>query len=320
MFILGYYEVGKDINSPSIEFKMKQGGHFNPMQNNAPRFGWTPYAMVTECNKPGNEHMAPGDFAHPHRSLIKPTSNKLDPEEYQKKIAFGSNTNAPRIQPKNKHELMMDKIWVRYDHFSAQEQAWGKTGAYISRHAARSEVEEDEEEKKKKKIESRKRDKIFSERIRTLAKTGKITERSNRDVKVDLTPRQPSFTKGSALGGPKGIPISTVDRFGYTPFALKTELQTEEFQHIGPGTYATRGEPGSIREKTKPTANKSAAFAMTTPRFGRKRRIDMSDGGASRRRDKEERIKRQLDIQMFYGDVTDDQPMQVKEIRPKTTR
>ena len=55
------------------------------MQDNTPRFGWTPYALVTECNRPGNEHMGPGDFAPTHRSMVKPSYSKIDPLELQKK-------------------------------------------------------------------------------------------------------------------------------------------------------------------------------------------------------------------------------------------
>ena len=191
----------------------------------------------------------------------------------------------------------MDKIWVRYDHFKAQEQAWGKAGAYISRHAPCKEEEMTEEQKMAAKKASRKRDQAFSERLHALSKTGKLpVNREQRHQSSGAETERASVTQ-------KGIPMSVAPRFGYTPYARLTELQQPSMSHIGPGAYNNGQETDSIRQRTRVTSNNSAAFAMTTPRFGKKHRVETNDGGARKRREKEARMKRAREQAMFYGDV-----------------
>jgi len=231
-------------------------------------------------------------------------------------VAFGSAKTESRIQKKGKHESMMDKIWVRFDHFAAQEQAWGKTGAWISRHSSRFEQDSNskddhtEEERNAAKKAAKKRDQAFADRLHAFSKTGKAP------VKRDPRHQSTGAETERAEGNQKGIPMSVAPRFGYTPYARLTELQHSAMGHIGPGAYNGGQEMDSIRQRTRVTANNSAAFAMTTPRFGRKKRMDMSDGGGKKRREKDVRMKRAVDVAMFYGDVHHKDDMEMRAAGP----
>jgi len=317
----GYYNTGYDIHKPTIEQRAKGGkyikGLFNPLQDTTERFGYTPYAMTTETQKPGYEHMGPG-FTTPadYQTDFQKKSHR---NAKLKNAAFGSNVDQPRIKPKSKHEQMMDKIWTRFDHIKAGQKYWEEQqGAYISPHEKRfpnrpPEIPEDETKERRK--SARDHDQRFSERLRSIGKTGKpsMHRRRNQDMPTDEPPPE-SRTKGSALGGHQGVAWSVVKRFGHSPFEQKTEMQKVEMAHIGPGLYTKAKEATSIRARTAVSTNNSAAFVPGSPRFGRKRRVDVSDGGASRRAEKMEREKRLTEVNAMYGQTPED------DTRPKTTR
>jgi len=211
--------------------------------------------------------------------------------------------NSPRIQTKSKHELMMDKVWTKFDHVESQKREWAKNGAYISRHEERFKPLHSEDERKELRKTGRRKDEALAERLKSISKTGNAGIRTgNAGLPAELTVANVSHTKGSELGGAKAVAWSVVRRFGQCPFDQVTELMKAEMVHVGPGTYVKATEASSIRARTSVSTNHSAAFVPGTPRFGRKRRVDVSDGGAARRMEKEEREKREAEIQQAYHD------------------
>jgi len=306
----GTYEVQKDPAKQSIEYAVqKLQGYYNPMKDATPRFGYCPTVSTAENQKPGYEHIAPGIHIDGHRSLLRESKQKDG-----SKCAFGLSLSTPRINQKSTHQKMMDQVWTRCDHVEAQRRSWGKTGAHISRSVLRFPkppenicITERPIDMGTMKNVRREQDKKFKDRLRSIQKSGKAEQRRITDEE------RPSTTRDTTLGGHPGVIWTTIKRFGKAPHELKSEMSWTNMSHVGPTTYIKAAESDSIKARTHVAGNQSAAFAGASPRFGRKRRVDVSDGGISRAKAKEERRRQKTVIDGNYGSGSG-------EFRPSTAR
>jgi len=122
----GYYDIENDPNRPTLE-QTELLNNYSPMKDSTPRFGHCAYALTTENQKPGREHISPGMHIEGHGTFIRKTTLK------EGKCAFFMSKTQPRLKGRTQHQKMMDSVANRFDHTADQNRHWGKTGAFISR-------------------------------------------------------------------------------------------------------------------------------------------------------------------------------------------
>lgn len=287
----GYY-TSEDPNRPSLQ-KSLETGYFPSMYPRSPRMAQDSMGIPTELQRITSEgpvypHISPGCYGEqPPASMItdpKATSGRLV-EKSSFLLCPDSARIAETLSPDQRHVATLPN---RFDHKREAELAWSHGGRLPQAGRFDSDQKltpkQKEEATAKRLVQSREQDKKFRGRVNNIHKYGVPV--NQEDAVEDSSMSQHGLYNTIMLNSLKlrsahsSTFNSQVPKLSKCPFDLKTELQFDVFDHIGPGYYNTAHDFNSIRYRTTTasvTERGSAAFASRQPRFSKRPRRELTN-------------------------------------------
>jgi len=323
----GYYKADDPCN-PSLAQSVSEG-YFPSMHPLKTERHWhTLQHDYSELNRETNNlpvypNIYPGcyDISLLDRYQLLKNSKNRDPD----KSVFLLSPNSPRVaQVLSNERAAIAAIPNRFDHVREAELAWSNRGGKLptamrpdaAGHKPET-VREEQERLASEKIQSHKTDEALRRRVDNIHKYGVPV--NTQDAIEDTTMSQHGLYQTIMLETTKrktacgSVFNSEVPKMDKCAFDLKTEMQFDEFKHIGPGHYNAGYENRSIRCSTEVAAARpSAAFASKKPRFGRRaRRLVTKSKNSSQlakeveaQRRQKERIQKLYEMQSNGGSMT----------------